>query len=80
MRTDCMTLCVRAGVDLEAQDIGEMTPLLLAAHTGNDAVMKELLRLGAAFNVCDSDRTNVLGHACQSVGLLSSWIVTLHNT
>jgi len=46
-----------------------MTPLLLAAHSGNAAVMKELLQLGGEVDVYDSNRTNVLGQACQSVGM-----------
>jgi len=56
-------------VDLEARDAQGMTPLLLAAHSGNAAVMKELLQLGGEVDVYDSNRTNVLGQACQSVGM-----------
>ena len=64
----CVATC-SAGVDLEARDAHGMTPLLLAAHSGNAAAMDSLLQLGADPSVYDSNRTNVLGHACQSVRL-----------
>eukprot|EP00045_Choanoeca_perplexa_P012164 m.131526 g.131526 ORF g.131526 m.131526 type:complete len:874 (-) comp15912_c1_seq13:76-2697(-) len=62
----CIRQLLEAGVELEAQDAQGMTPLLLAAHSGNAAVMGDLLRLGADINSYDTNHTNVLGHACQS--------------
>jgi ankyrin repeat protein len=72
-----MLICeaCRAGIEIEARDAHGMTPLLLAAHTGNTQVVKGLLQLGGDINSFDSNGTNVLGHACQSVRIV---VIILH--